>query len=201
MSDALYPSLAGLTYDTVKAPRFNTGVQIAVDLSELRATFASTPVYDFTLAYDLLRDSISHQELKSLAGFYMARFGAWDSFLFQDPDDSVALGQAFGTGDGVTEDFQLIRSFGDWNEPTKNIGSADIYVDAVLQTPTTDYTRSSTGLISFTSAPAANTSLTWDGVYYFRCRFTNDTTEFNQFMRQLWEAKVVQFVGTLGTKI
>lgn len=199
MSDAIYPTIPGLSWPVLKAPRFNNSVQVAADLSELRALFASTPVYDFTLKYDLLRDDVSNAELASLGGFFMARFGTWDSFLFMDPDDSVATTQLFGTGDGVTTDFQLVRSFGTWSEATKNIGTANIYKDAVLQSA--NYTLHANGVVAFSVAPTAAVALTWDGTYYYRCRFKQDVQEFRKFMDQLWDAGVVEFVGSLGSKI
>jgi len=199
MSDAIFPSLAGLSWNSTKAPRFNTKIQTSVNLTEVRATFASAPLYDFTLSYDLLRDTTGQQELRSLAGFFMARYGSWDSFRYQDPDDSTVVAQAFGTGDGVTTEFPLVRSFGTWVEATKNIATAAIYKDAVLQSA--NYTLAANGTVTFTPAPASNVSLTWSGTYYFRCRFGQDVQDFRQFMRQLWDARTVQFVGSLGLKI
>jgi hypothetical protein len=43
----------------------------------------------------------------------------------------------------------------------------------------------------------AGSALTWTGSYYYRCRFLQDTLEFNEFMNSLWEAKKVEFIGSL----
>jgi len=201
MGNALYPTLAGLTWNNKKVPEFNTIIQRSVDLSELRGSFTSTPVYNCTLTYDLLRDDSTWNELDSLMGFFLARQGKFDSWLFLDDSDSVALLEDFGTGDNVTTGFQLTRSLGAFTEDVKNIGlSPSIYKAGVLQSGG-NYSINSTGLVTFVSAPAANAALTWSGTYYMRCRFKEDTSEFNQFMYRLWEAKQVEFIGSFGTKI
>lgn len=202
MSDVLLPTLAGLSWDTTKAPELNTQIQRSVSLSELRTSFTSTPVWHFTRSYDVLRETTGNTELKSLGGFFLARYGAWDSWLFADPDDSVALLESFGTGDGVTTAFQLRRAFGVFSESCKNVAAAPlIYKNSVLQTVTTHYTVSSTGLVTFVAAPTNGHALTWSGTYYFRCRWEKDVQEYAQFMRQLWEAKSVDFIGSLGRQI
>ena len=202
MSNVLYPTLAGLTWDTTKTPLFSTGVQTAVDLSELRVSYSATPIYDVVLAYDLLRDDSTWNEFRTIFGFVLARYGSWDSFLYADPDDSIALLEPFGTGDGVTTAFQLKRAMGAFTEPVKNIAAApSIYKAAVLQS--TGYSISATGLVTFGAAPANGAALTWSGTYYLRCRFDVENTPFalNQFMRRMWELKQVEFRGSLGTKI
>jgi uncharacterized protein (TIGR02217 family) len=199
MSNAVFPTLAGLTWDIKKVPEFSTKIQRSVNLSELRASFASQPVYTFSLAYDLLRDDATNNELKQLAGFFIARQGSFDSFLFTDPDDSTVAAQLFGTGDGATANFPLIRSYGAGNEPVSNVNA--ITSITVSNTPTSNYTLGSTGIITFNSPPSANAPLAWSGTFYYRCRFKEDTQEYVQFMRKLWEAQTVEFVGSLGVQI
>lgn len=152
------------------------------------------PLWKYTLTYEVLRDDTVNNELKTLAGFFLARQGQYDSFLFTDPDDSAVTAQSFGTGDGTTLAFQLIRTYGGFAEPVQNVnGAPSIYVAGALKTVTTDYTISSTGLVTFTVAPTAGQALTWTGSYYQRCRFLMDAADFEKFMRQLWELKKIQF--------
>lgn len=199
MSNANLPALSGLTWNTRKAPRFNTKVQTSVNLSELRASFSNAPVYEFSRSYDLLRDNAANNELKQLGGFFLARYGSWDSWLFQDLDDCAALLEPFGTGDGTTAAFQLKRAFGAFSEQVSSLSNAPtIYVSG---TPTSNYALGNTGLVTFTSPPASNAPLTWSGGFLFRCRFKEDVQEYNQFMSKLWEARLFEFVGSLGVKI
>ena len=42
-------------------------------------------------------------------------------------------------------------------------------------------------------APTAGQVLTWSGSFYWRCRFKQSQIEFEQFMKQLWSARAVEF--------
>lgn len=201
MSNALFPTLAGVTWNNTKTPMFNTLVQRSVNFRELRGSFTSAPVYAFLLSFDLLRDDTTYNELKQLLGFFMARQGWFDSWLYLDPDDNTALLQSFGTGNASTTAFQLQRSIGAFSEPTKQVAANPlIYKGGVLQTVTTDYTIDSAGLVTFTSAPGGGVALTWSGTYYHRCRFKENVT-FREFMSQLWDAQQVEFLGALGSQL
>jgi hypothetical protein len=54
--------------------------------------------------------------MQTLLGFYNARQGSFDTFLFTDPDDSSITGQQIGIGDGSTKTFQLLRALGGFND-------------------------------------------------------------------------------------
>jgi hypothetical protein len=88
---------------------------------------------------------------------------------------------------------------GDGFEPVCDINYAasqpQIFVDGVLKAVETDYTISSSGVVTFTVAPAAGAALTWTGNYYWRVRFDMDQAELNNFLYQLWEAKKVTLVS------
>lgn len=197
MSNAVFPALPGLTWDSTKTPVFNTRIQTAVSGREARAALYSYPTWDFSLSYEVLRDELG--EMQALAGFFLARKGQFDSFLYLDPTDNSVDDAALGTGNGSNKAFQLLRPFGGFNEPLTNIKStAAVKVGGVQ---TSAYTLSSNGVLTLTAAPAAGVSVTWSGTYYFRCRFKSDTAEFNQFMYRLWELKTLEFKGCLGDKI
>jgi uncharacterized protein (TIGR02217 family) len=197
MSNDVFPVLAGLTFPFTRAPVTNTLIQTAVDLSELRATFMTAPVYDYSLSYDILRAD-SHAEFSQLVGFWEAHLGSWDSFLFTDPSDANVSAQVFGTGNGVAANFQLIRTLGTANAPVKNLNNAPTIT--VNNTPTSNFTVSS-GLVTFTSPPAANAVLRWTGTYYLRARFGADTQEFEQFMRLFWQVGTLKLRATLGNNL
>jgi uncharacterized protein (TIGR02217 family) len=202
MSNAVYPTLPGVTLEVAKTPEFSTQIQRSVNLSELRASFSEQPVYTFKLQYEVLREGTVHgtayTELRSLMGFFLARYGSWDSFLFTDPDDYGVTTESLGTGDGATTEFQLTRTFGAFTEDVANVNT--IASISVSNTPTSSYTISA-GLVTFNSPPASNAPITWSGSYYYRCRFTNDMQEFDKIMQRLFSAGDVEFIGCLGSKI
>lgn len=201
MGNAVFPTLAGVAWPKPKAPIWKTAVQQAVSGRELRAAFRQYPVYKFTLTHDFLRADSTNAELQTLLGFFNARKGSWDSFLYVDPLDNAVTAQGFGTGDGATTQFQLVRTFGGDIEPVMNLnGNPSVYKAGVLQTLGSGYTVSN-GLVTFATAPANGAALTWTGSYYYRCRFERDSEDFEGFLQDLWSLKKISFFGCLGNKL
>jgi uncharacterized protein (TIGR02217 family) len=209
MSNAIFPVLPGLTWDVVKTPIFNTVTKKAVTGRETRIAYMATPMYSFKLVFEYLRDDMSVQvpaspfnHLKLLMGFFIARQGSFDSFLFDDNTDDLATAQQFGTGTGAKTTFQLARTYGGGTgflEPVMNLnGTPSIYVNGTLTTPSS---ISSTGVVTFTAAPASGAILTWTGNYYFRCRFDTDTSDFQQFMLDYWTNGGLILYGSLSNKL
>ncbi len=191
MSNAVFPVLAGLSWNVIKTPVWHTKIQESVSGKELRAAFFSAPLWRFSMSYEILRADAVNAELQSLMGFFLARQGMFDSFLYTDPTDHSVAAQNFGTGDGTTTQFQLVRSLGGFSEPIQNVnGTPTLDVNG---TPTAAFTLGSTGVITFTTAPAAAAVLTWTGSFYFRCRFDLDSADFSNFMQNLWEMKKLSF--------
>lgn len=192
MSNAVFPSLPGLTWSVLKTPKWKTITQESASGKEIRQALMSYPLWEFTLKFSVLRGDNGYTEMQTLAGFFNARQGMYDSWLFDDPSDDTVSAQSFGTGDGATTAFQLIRTMGGFNEPIQNVnGAPSIYINGVLQA--SGYTVGSTGIVTFTSAPAIGAALTWSGSFYFRCRFLQDLAEFDQFAKNLWAMKSIKF--------
>lgn len=57
----------------------------------------------------------------------------------------------------------------------------------------TDFSVGTTGLVAFTSAPAAGTSLLWSGTFSWLCRFDDDQMEFQQDYSAIWSLKSCKF--------
>jgi uncharacterized protein (TIGR02217 family) len=198
MSNALFPStLPGIKWGGTKTPIWSTKVQRSAAGRELRAAYYSYPLYKFSLSYEVLRAG-AQAELQQLVGFFNARQGSFDSFLYFDPDDNAVVNQNFGVGTGAQTQFQLVRTFGGFVEPviapqTSGPGVPAISVAGALRTPGTHYSISDSGLVTFTTAPAAGQVLTWTGEFYYRCRFLQDSADFERMMYQLWSLKKIEF--------
>ena len=195
MSNAVFPVMPGLGWSVIKTPKWKTVTQEAASGKEVRVALMSYPLWEFTLTFSVLRGAYGYSEMQDLAGFFLARQGMFDTWLFDDPtDDTVTLG-SFGAGDGTTTAFQLTRSMGGFAEPVQNLNGAPlIYANGTLVSSSA-YTVGSTGIVTFATAPAAGVALTWSGTFYFRCRFLQDTAEFDQFAAQLWALKKLNFVS------
>lgn len=202
MGNAVLPALPGLAWDITTSPEFNTKVHRARSGYEVRAAFMVYPLWKYGFKYELLRDDATHNELKTLLGFFNARNGMFDSFLYSNPSDNAVSLQAFGVGDGTTRAFQLVRSYSGYIEPVQNLnGSPLIWVNGTLQSIGVNYTLSSTGLVTFLGTIAAGQIVTWSGSFYYRCRFMADSIDFNQFMKDLYDLKKLDFIGSPMNKV
>ena len=101
--------------------------------------------------------------LQTLVAFFEARGGRLHGFRFRDALDDrsgapgalvSAMDQVIGTGDGVTTQFTLIKSYGDYSRRIRKpvAGTVITAVDGV-ETPITE--DSVNGAVLFDSAPAS----------------------------------------------
>lgn len=122
-ADPFNTALPGLTIEVKKAPRFRTAISEAASGQETRYSQAEYPRWDFELSYDFLEDrSGADSSLKTILGFFLARNGSAQSWLFKDPDDYLAVNGFCGIADGVTPEFPLCRTIGEFSE---RVGQVD----------------------------------------------------------------------------
>ncbi len=196
MSNAIFPTLVGLGWSVKRVPMWKTRVQEAISGKETRIADWSFPRWKWELAYDFLRGDAGHAEFQSLAGFFNQRQGVFDSFLYQDADDNGATAQLLSSGDGATRSFQLVRSLGGFIEPIIAPNAVNnIYLAGVAQSPSAYTVDGTTGIVTFVTAPAAAVAVTADFTFYFRCRFVDDSMDFEKFMNQLWRAKKLALIS------
>lgn len=97
MSNAIYPTVKGLTWTVLKTPSFGTIVQTAANKAEVRIEQSQNPIWKWQLIYEYLYDNYyspnntqpysPQTDLRELLGFWLARQGQYDDFLFDDPSD------------------------------------------------------------------------------------------------------------------
>ena len=200
----VFPALPGLAWGVTKAPTFQTRIQRAVSGRELRALDYPYPLWQFTLVFAFLRDNpaAGFDELRTLMGFYLACQGAYGTFLFEDPSDSYVYGQYLGTGDSGSAIFQLQRTMGmilpsgGFVEPivAPNLITA-VYFDGVTQSPSSYTVDPGSGLLTFATPPSNGLVITADFSFWFRCRFVDDSYDFENFMYRLWQLKKLTFIS------
>lgn len=196
MSNAVFPDLPGLAWGVKKTPVWNTNVQKSASGREVRSAYYSYPQWRFVLSFDVLRTRAAVNELERLAGFFNARKGSFESFLYEDPTDNRAENQAIGNFVQGKMRYQLVRSFGGFVEPVLAVkGSPQIFVGGVLKRAGTDYTISRNGEVVFSTPQTAGNPITWSGHFYFRVRFAADTADFENFIGHLWKAKKVELLS------
>jgi uncharacterized protein (TIGR02217 family) len=208
VTESVFPVLPGQGWSVIKTPSFAVRKQTSVSGRELRLLDQVYPIWTWTLTFEFLRDKndtrgglalgAGFDELRSAAGLYLACQGSFGTFLFDDPTDNATANQLIGTGNGSTTDFQLVRTFGAFVEPVyaPHVVSA-IYDNGVIVNPVNYTVSTTTGIVTFTSAPANTHVITGNFTYYFRCRFSDDRVDFENFLYQLWTLKQLKFQSVL----
>jgi hypothetical protein len=72
-----------------------------------------------------------------------------------------------------------------------------VYDNATPLTLGTDYTVSSTGLVTFASPPSSGHFLSWSGNYYRRVRFDQDSMPLERIVSQMWKAGTIKLVSVV----
>jgi hypothetical protein len=194
------PNLAGLSWSRHKKPGFSTRVASHVSGREVRAALMSYPLYEFETVYNGLASSatpafagLGTASLQSLMGFFLQLQGQFGTFLYTDPDDNAVTAQAFGTGDGATTVFTMMRSLGGFLEPVGWITSiAAVYLDGAVQSGSS-YSLATPNTLTFGSAPGSGVTISADFAYAFNCRFLDDRMDFEEFMSNLWRLDSMKF--------
>lgn len=194
MSNALFPTLPGVQIEVKRMPVHKTTIKGAVSGREYRARHMTSPRYRYTLSFEFLRDGRGgYDEFKPLLGFFNARGGSFDSWLFNDQDDNTATAQLLGVGNGVQTQFQVVRTLGGYVEPIYDLqsGTFAFYLNGVIQSAGVSYGG---GVVTLATPPGAGVAVTWTGQFYWRCRFMQDQLDFNKFMHRLWSLKTCEFI-------
>lgn len=206
MTSFVYPNnILGLSFNVVRTPEYNTGVQEAMSRKRSAIMWQAYPVIHFELDYELLRDDLTISDLKALVGLFNACAGRYDTFLFLDPDFNTIPASTpalFATGNGTVGPFQLVATYQNpggpgYNEIIQNINGSPILYANGSQIAFGTYSIGPTGLVTFAAghAPANGVSLTWSGSFYYRCAFDDDKLDLTKFMSQWWAAKKVSFTS------
>lgn len=184
MSELVFPTLKGKGWSVIRRPIWSTRVQTARSGIEYRAANWSYPIWEWEITYELLREYGGNTEFRTLAGFFNQVRGGFDDFLYADDGDYTVTDQSFGTGDGSDTTFQLYRTLGGFTEPVRGLnGTPTVKVAGSTVSPAS---ISTTGLVTFSSAPANGAALTWTGNFYWRVRFGDDMVDFEQFLSRFW---------------
>ncbi len=178
----IFPSLPGITYPVVRTTVWDTVNNSA--LSGRRVSFQnrSYPTHQWDVPFNgFLRSAQAFLEWQALQDFLNNLYGGYGLFLYADPNDETATNQTFGTGDGVTRTFQLVRQLpgGTFVEPVFFPSSiTQLTVDGV-PTSLTDYMVNPYGTVTLNSIPNSGAVLAWTGTFYWGCRIDEDATPFS----------------------
>jgi uncharacterized protein (TIGR02217 family) len=203
VSNLVYPTLPGLTWSVTKSPMWKTRVQTSVRGRELRIRDQIYPRWKFQQVYSFLNGSVrctpGVTDIQVMMNFFQTVQGSWDNWLFNDPTDNFVANQLIGIGAGAPAAFQLARTFydGGFAEPIIAPISWVIRFDGVVQSSGVYSVNTGNGIVTFGSSVGSGVQVTADIHYYFRCRFTTDTLDFEEFAKDWWELKKIEFESVL----
>jgi len=150
---------------------------------EVRRSKWAKPIRTFGLIYN----GRTHTRMQELWTFYKDRQGAYDTFYFENTNDSpISLSgdEVIGVGDGSDTTFNFNRF------PVK---SGDCSLSSATSgdlTESVDYAVTyATGAITFASAPASGDTITaTDYRFYTICRFAEDNMSRELFSYRLFNS-------------
>lgn len=178
-----------IAYGTRGGPGFRTDV-VEVDSGAEERTARWTHA---RRRYDVAYGTRRHDQLSTLIDFYYAREGAANGFRFKDYHDfttaanhrdaPTANDEIIGTGDGTETDFQLVKRYtSGFQTYVRTIekpvfGTVLVALDGTPQGSgwTVDTT---TGIVSFSVAPALNVSVSAGCEFDVPVRFEETTDEW-----------------------
>jgi uncharacterized protein (TIGR02217 family) len=168
-------------------PEFSTVIQEAVSGQEQRVKVWAKCRAKYDIAYSVLHSDDPVGSYRAVLALFYAHNGRLRGFRFKDWGDFTASSMYFGTGDGADTTFQLSKRYDPSHvllgAPGSLVYTREIYllattpaifVNGILQTVTTHYTISETGLVTFVSAPPNGHELHWTGEFDIPVRFDAD---------------------------
>lgn len=183
--DVLFP--VDISYHSKGGPGFNTNIAVSDSGAEERVARWNSAKCQFDVRYGIK----SRDQMSSVLTFYRAMQGAANSFRWKDwldyntsvpghhepspTDNTTAFDAVVGTGDAATTRFQLVKQYTEGsitrtrtiNKPVS--GTVKIALNGTITSAySLDYT---TGIVTFTSAPASGASITWGGEFNVEVRF------------------------------
>lgn len=164
-----------ISYGASGGPEFQTSVVMVKSGQESRNQNWSQS----RIKWDVSTAVRNRADLNELVAFFRAREGKAHGFRFKDWTDFSATQQNIGTGNGVLTTFQLIKIYNDGlitktRTITKPVtGTVRIYLNAVEQFSGWSV-NVLTGIVTFTSAPAAGVVITATYEFDMPARFDTD---------------------------
>ncbi len=164
-----------IAYGATGGPEFATSVVATASGYEQRNINWSAARGRWDVASGLKKQT----QLDTLIAFFRARKGRVHGFRFKDWTDYKATAQALGTGNGTITTFQLIRTYSsggstDVRTITKPVaGTVNVYLAGVLQASGWSV-NTTTGVITFTTAPANGVAVSADYEFDVPVRFDTD---------------------------
>lgn len=160
-------------------PMFNTQINRSQGGSDSSVILWQYPLHQYDIGYGISEKT----EFSTILAFFYARRGRGYGFRFKDWADFEIKDQNIGVGDGVADEFQVVKVYADpirsfTRKVTRVVSASEtVTVDGVPKIEATDYTIDyDTGIVTFLpgSIPAAGKDVTIGCEFDVPVRFDND---------------------------
>lgn len=212
----VFPALPVQGFPVSKKPFFTSWQHRSVTGKQFQCFRQVYPNWDFELQYgDMawLREQTQNQqkyqnnspftEFEAMSQLFLACYGSYGDFFYDDPEDDSRFAQPIATGDGSTTQFRVVRTWG-LVGPTARIepvGGVNLGLPITVYlngSPVAGSTYSVTNdpsgsHLTFTSAPGGGVAITMDFFYYYRCRWLEPNQQYDQFLYNLWQLGKAKF--------
>lgn len=195
----ILPRLRGQAYPDKKRPDYHTVLKESASGAEHTYETWQYPRWYIELTYDFLDGNADGSDFRRLLDFIAARKGSLEDFWYRDPDDNATTNQLIAVGDGNTKSFQLCRTYCGINEPVFAVDANYnllVTIGGKVQTAE-QFTINNKGLLIFKTPPPQRAEIRASFHFLYRCRFTEDSNEFENFAHKLWTLKSLSMVTTL----
>ncbi len=164
-----------ISYGSSGGPEYSTDVTITHGGYEQRNINWAAARARYNVAHGVK----SQAQLDDLIAFFRARKGKAYGFRFKDWTDYQGIAEVIGTGDGETTHFQLVKAYTSGGITETRViskpvaGTVLVYLDEVLQNSGVSVDTTS-GIVTFSNAPAAGVSVAADFEFDVPVRFDSD---------------------------
>jgi hypothetical protein len=184
----------------------DTTIGTTKSLREMRVPNQPYPLWDIEVPFEELLDQTQNQaaygpfagtnNFEQLCQQWLMMYGQTGIFAFDAPWDDSRTDQPIATGDGVTTNFEVFRTWGTGSfvtvAPIGLINTiTNVKVNGTIVSPTTySHTRS---YIDFVNPPAAGATITMTFSFYYICRWVEDEQDFEEFAKNRWAVPSLKF--------
>jgi uncharacterized protein (TIGR02217 family) len=199
----LFPTnILGIKLESTRTPEWNTGYQRTMTAKVSSLAYMQYPIIHWDLNYELIDRTRPLDELIQIESLFKTKQGSGDTFLYLDPAFNAVAAERFGTGDGAKRAFQLIATYAVAGGPgapeaIQQLQTAPALFDNGVPISTSAYTVGATGIITFTSAPAAGHALTWTGSFFYLAMFETDDLSPDAFLSNFWELQSLKLKSVI----
>lgn len=167
MSIRKFPiELNTLSWSSTKNMSWNTEIQTSGSGKVRTMTNLLLPNWTIETKFAYL----TNEEYRKLLGFVALVKGAFEPFLWLDPEDHEAKGVRLAASSSGK--YQAVMILGDYIEPVEYIEKVSVYVNGNKQT--TDTYTTNNGYIIFETPPPAGAVVTADYTYWWKVMFKDD---------------------------